>query len=122
MTCGVRSSGGRHGHAYKGWTRDQAIEFFVDNAPRGLDIVNEIDRYISWPGQALAYKVGQLSISSLREKATKALGADFDLRRFHDRLLSQGAIPLSLLETLIADWIESERERLAEETSLLSSD
>ena len=111
------------GMHYKGWTRDQAIEFFIDNAPRKrLDIVNEIDRYISWPGQALAYKVGQLSISSLREKATKALGADFDLRRFHDRLLSQGAIPLSLLETLIADWIESERERLAEETSLLSSD
>ena len=105
------------GMHYKGWTRDQAIEFFTDNAPRKrLDIVNEIDRYISWPGQALAYKVGQLSISSLREKATKALGAEFDLRRFHDRLLSQGAIPLSLLETLIADWIESERERLAEET------
>ena len=105
------------GMHYKGWTRDQAIEFFIDNAPRKqLDIVNEIDRYISWPGQALAYKVGQLSISSLREKATKALGAEFDLRRFHDRLLSQGAIPLSLLETLIADWIESERERLAEET------
>ena len=82
------------GMHYKGWTRDQAIEFFIDNA----------------------YKVGQLSISSLREKATKALGAEFDLRRFHDRLLSQGAIPLSLLETLIADWIESERERLAEET------
>ena len=111
------------GMHYKGWSRDQAIEFFVDNAPKSrLDIVNEIDRYISWPGQALAYKVGQLTISSLREKATKALGADFDLRRFHDRLLSQGAIPLSLLEELIADWIESERGRLAEEASLVLSD
>jgi len=103
------------GMHYKDWTREQAIRFFMENAPRKeLDIVNEIDRYISWPGQALAYKVGQLKMWSLRERASAELGARFDLKRFHDRMLSQGAIPLSLLETLMLDWIEEEKARTAE--------
>jgi uncharacterized protein (DUF885 family) len=103
------------GMHYKDWTREQAIRFFMENAPRKeLDVVNEIDRYISWPGQALAYKVGQLKMWSLRERASAELGARFDLKRFHDRMLSQGAIPLSLLETLMLDWIEEEKARTAE--------
>ena len=98
------------GMHYKGWTRDEAIQYFVGNAPRKkLDIVNEIDRYISWPGQALAYKIGQLKILELRAMAQSQLGEAFDLRRFHDRLLSQGAIPLSLLEETIGQWVASER-------------
>jgi prolyl oligopeptidase len=98
------------GMHYKGWTRDEAIQYFVGNAPRKkLDIVNEIDRYISWPGQALAYKIGQLKILELRAMAQSQLGEAFDLRRFHDRLLSQGAIPLSLLEETIDQWVASER-------------
>jgi len=98
------------GMHYKGWTRDEAIQYFVGNAPRKkLDIVNEIDRYISWPGQALAYKIGQLKILELRAMAQSQLGEGFDLRRFHDRLLSQGAIPLSLLEETIDQWVASER-------------
>ena len=98
------------GMHYKGWTRDEAIQYFVGNAPRKkLDIVNEIDRYISWPGQALAYKIGQLKILELRAMAQSQLGEAFDLRRFHDRLLSQGAIPLSLLEEAIDQWVVSER-------------
>ena len=98
------------GMHYKGWTRDEAIQYFVGNAPRKkLDIVNEIDRYISWPGQALAYKIGQLKILELRAMAQLQLGEAFDLRRFHDRLLSQGAIPLSLLEETIDQWVASER-------------
>ncbi len=100
------------GMHYKGWSRDRAIQFFIDNAPRKkLDIVNEIDRYISWPGQALAYKLGQLKMWELREKASAELGENFDLRRFHDRMLENGAIPLSLLERVMNDWIEAEKAR-----------
>jgi len=97
------------GMHYKGWSRDEAIAYFERNAPRKkLDIINEIDRYISWPGQALAYKIGQLKMLALRDKASSQLGDRFDLKRFHDRMLSQGAIPLSLLEITMDQWIESE--------------
>lgn len=97
------------GMHYKGWSRDEAIAYFESNAPRKkLDIINEIDRYISWPGQALAYKIGQLKMLALRDKASSQLGDRFDLKRFHDRMLSQGAIPLSLLEITMDQWIESE--------------
>ena len=100
---------------YKGWSRQKAIDYFVDNAPRKkLDIVNEVDRYISWPGQALAYKLGQLKMLELRDKASKTLGDDFDLRRFHDRMLENGAIPLSILETTMNNWIASEQKLMNE--------
>ena len=89
-----------------GWSRQQAIDFFKTNAPKSeLDITNEIDRYIAWPGQALAYKVGQLKIVELRAAAQQALGSQFDIREFHDVVLSTGAVPLSVLDQTVRDWI-----------------
>jgi len=90
----------------QGWTRRQAIEYFMANAPKSeLDITNEIDRYIAWPGQALAYKVGQMKILELRATARQALGAKFDIREFHDVVLSTGAVPLSILERVVQQWL-----------------
>ena len=94
------------GMHYKGWTRQQAIDYFKDNAAKTeLDIINEIDRYISWPGQALAYKLGQLKFLELRAKAEEMLGSEFDLREFHDKVLENGAIPLSTLEAVVNEWL-----------------
>lgn len=94
---------------YKGWTRQQAIDFFKDNAAKTEhDIVNEIDRYISMPGQALAYKIGQLKMLTLRERAERQLGEDFDIRAFHDELLGAGALPLDLLEQRMDTWLASQ--------------
>jgi prolyl oligopeptidase len=91
---------------YKGWTRQQAIDFFKDNAAKAEhDIVNEIDRYIGNPGQALAYKIGQLKMLTLRERAKNQLGDDFDIRAFHDELLGAGALPLDLLEQRMDAWL-----------------
>jgi uncharacterized protein (DUF885 family) len=94
----------------KGWTRAQAIVYFKDNAAKTeQDIVNEIDRYINTPAQALAYKVGQLKISALRLRAQQALGARFDLRDFNDAVLATGSVPLAALETRIDTWIVEQR-------------
>ncbi len=94
----------------KGWTRQQAIDYFMENAAKTeADIVNEIDRYIAWPGQALAYKIGQLKILELRERAKAALGDDFDIRAFHDTILATGAVPLDILERTVDAWIEAQR-------------
>jgi uncharacterized protein (DUF885 family) len=94
----------------KGWSRQQAIEYFRDNAAKTeTDIVNEVDRYISWPGQALAYKVGQLRIRALRAAAEQELGARFDVRAFHDALLASGALPLDVLERQMRAWIEQQK-------------
>ncbi|MEL6213673.1 MAG: DUF885 domain-containing protein, partial [Pseudomonadota bacterium] len=83
----------------KGWSRQEAIDFMLENtALSAHNVEAEVDRYITWPGQALAYKIGQLKIKELRAKSEKALGADFDLRRFHDAVLENGAVPLSVLE------------------------
>ena len=102
------------GMHYKGWSRQQAIDFFKANAAKTeLDIVNEIDRYISWPGQALAYKIGQLKMLELRAKAEQALGPRFDIRRFHDALLAGGALPLEVLETRMNRWLTEELRRSA---------
>jgi uncharacterized protein (DUF885 family) len=96
----------------KGWTRQQAIDFFMDNAAKTeLDIVNEIDRYIGNPGQALAYKIGQLKILELRTEAEQALGDDFDIRAFHDHLLGAGALPLDVLESRMDRWLDEQTAR-----------
>jgi uncharacterized protein (DUF885 family) len=94
-----------------GWTRQQAIDYFMDNAAKTeTDVVNEIDRYIAWPGQALAYKIGQLKILELRERAKAALGDRFDIRAFHDTNLATGAVPLEIVERTIDAWIEAQRQ------------
>ncbi|MGE0495392.1 MAG: DUF885 family protein [Vulcanimicrobiota bacterium] len=93
----------------KGWTRQQAIDFFLENtAKTKLDIVNEVDRYIAWPGQALAYKIGQLKIRELRTRAEKELGPRFDLRAFHDVVLGQGAVSLKVLEQQVDAWVSGQ--------------
>ena len=93
----------------KGWTRQQAIDFFRENTGKtDQDITVEVDRYIVWPGQALAYKLGQMRIRELRASAEKQLGPNFDIRSFHDAVLQQGAVPLDLLETHINQWIASQ--------------
>ena len=93
----------------KGWTRDQAIEYMLDNSAMGkTDATAEVERYIAIPGQALAYKIGQLKILELRAKAEQALGARFDIRAFHEQVLGTGALPLGVLERKIDDWIAAQ--------------
>jgi len=92
-----------------GWTREQAIKFFRDNTGKtDQDITVEVDRYIVWPGQALAYKLGQLKIRELRTHAEQRLGAKFNVRTFHDAVLEQGAMPLSLLEPQVKRWTDAQ--------------
>ena len=96
----------------KGWTKEQAVAFMKDNtALTDKNIDSEVNRYISNPGQALAYKLGELKIRELRAKAEKELGGKFDLRRFHDAVIGQGAVPLDTLEAQINAWIAAERAR-----------
>lgn len=94
----------------KGWTREQAIQYSLDNeAESEASIISEIERYMANPGQALSYKIGQLKIRELREKAKKALGDKFDIREFHNQVLETGCIPLALLENKIDAWIEKNK-------------
>jgi uncharacterized protein (DUF885 family) len=94
----------------KGWTRDRTIQYILDNSSRGRsNATAETERYIAIPGQALAYKIGQLKISELRARAEKALGSRFDIREFHAQVLMTGALPLAVLEKKIDDWIASKR-------------
>jgi uncharacterized protein (DUF885 family) len=94
----------------KGWSREQALKFLMETTMAGESgAALEIDRYIAWPGQALAYKIGQLKISAIRQKAEKALGSKFDIRTFHDHLLKDGALPLDLLEAKMDAWISNRR-------------
>jgi uncharacterized protein (DUF885 family) len=98
------------GFHYKHWSRDQVVQFFHDHsAIDEVEVQSETDRYIVWPGQALAYKIGQLKILELRERAKKELGAKFDIRKFHDEVLGAGALPLDVLEQRIDGWIAAEK-------------
>jgi len=94
----------------KKWSRDQVVQFFHDHsAIDEVDVQSETDRYIAWPGQALAYKIGQLKILELRDRANKALRARFDIRAFHDEILGAGALPLDILDQRIDRWIASRK-------------
>lgn len=93
-----------------GWTRRQAIDYMADNTALSLhNIAAEVDRYITWPGQALAYKLGELKIRELRARAERELGSRFDLREFHDMVLGSGAVPLAILERNVEEWIARDR-------------
>jgi uncharacterized protein (DUF885 family) len=90
----------------QGWSRERAIDYFLENAAKTkLDVTNEIDRYVTNPGQALAYKIGQLKLRDLRERAQRRLGARFDLRDFHQVVLEEGALPLDVLERRVEAWL-----------------
>jgi len=95
----------------KGWTRQQALDYYRSKMPStDVDSQIEIDRYITWPGQALAYKVGQLKFRELRDRATKALGDKFDVRTFHDVVLGQGSVPMEVLEKIVDRWIQTQKK------------
>ena len=92
---------------YKNWSRQDAIDLFLENTAKSkLDIENEVNRYIAWPGQALAYKIGQLKILELRNKAEKKLGDKYDIKDFHNEVLRRGSLPLDILEFYINEWID----------------
>ncbi|MDN4037758.1 DUF885 family protein [Massilia sp. YIM B02443] len=95
----------------KGWTREQAIAYFRDNVPQDeVTAVQEVERYIAIPGQALSYKIGELKLRELRTRAEKTLGKDFDLRAFHNEVLSHGAVPLDVLEAATDRWIAAQKK------------
>jgi uncharacterized protein (DUF885 family) len=97
----------------KGWTRQQVIDYMHANDVNDAVAQTETDRYIAWPGQALAYKMGQLTILKLRERAKEKLGARFDIKAFHDEILNGGAMPLDLLEMRVNHWIDAQMPQSA---------
>lgn len=102
------------GMHYLGWSRQQAIDYFVANTGKQEhDIVVEVDRYIVWPGQALAYKIGELKIKELRAYAESELGGAFDIRAFHDVVLGNGALPLDVLEIQVHEWVDGLKAAMA---------
>lgn len=93
-----------------GWTRDRAIRFMLDNtALTEPEVVAQIDRYITWPAQATSYKIGEIRIRALRERAESELGARFDIRRFHDTVIGNGSVPIAVLEEIVDEWVAAER-------------
>lgn len=95
----------------KGWSRQEAIDFLSENTALSIhECTTEIDRYIGWPGQAVSYKIGELTIRRLRAKAEDELGEQFDLRAFHDLLLSNGSVPLFILEGMVNDWVAEKKQ------------
>ncbi len=97
------------GMHHKGWTREQAIQYSLDNEPTTeATAIQEVERYIAMPGQALSYKVGELKIMEIRRKAEKALGSRFDVRAFHDQVLKDGAMPLAIFEAKLDTWIKNQ--------------
>ncbi len=95
---------------YKHWTREQVVQYFHDHSSEDEpNVQSETNRYISWPGQALSYKMGQLQILDLRARAQKELGSKFDIREFHDTIIDSGALPLDVLETQVNDWIAQKK-------------
>ena len=97
---------------YMGWTRDEAVAFLADNSALSIHEVNtEINRYITWPGQALAYKMGEITIKNLREKAETELGEEFNIKEFHDVILSKGTVTMQILEEIVDRYIESKMNR-----------
>jgi uncharacterized protein (DUF885 family) len=102
----------------KHWTRDQMVQYFHDHtAMDDITIQEEVDRYIAWPGQALAYDIGRLKILELRAEAQKALGKNFDLRAFHDEVLDSGALPLDILQQRVEAWIKQQQQKSAGQTT-----
>jgi uncharacterized protein (DUF885 family) len=96
-----------------GWSRQEAVDFMLENTALSVAEINkEIDRYITWPAQALSYKIGELKIRELRMRAETELGSSFDIRRFHDMVVGNGSLPIAVLEDLVADWIARERRIL----------
>ncbi len=95
---------------YKHWTREQVVQYFHDHTSEDEpNVQSETNRYISWPGQALSYKMGQLEILDLRARAQKELGSKFDIRQFHDEILDSGALPLDVLEEQVDEWIAQKK-------------
>ena len=92
-----------------GWERQRAIDFMAEHTSSTLlNIANEVDRYIAWPGQALAYKIGEMKIRELRSRAEQQLGPQFNVRAFHDAVLLGGAVPLDVLENRVQEWIDNQ--------------
>ncbi|MGZ5494592.1 MAG: DUF885 domain-containing protein, partial [Thermoanaerobaculia bacterium] len=95
----------------EGWTRQRAIDYFTENAALSPErVANEVDRYLSLPGQALSYMIGQLKIQELRKRAGQALGPRFDVRRFHNMMLDSGQLPLDVLEREVDEWVAASRK------------
>ena len=93
-----------------GWSRQQAIDYLMESSALTLtEVTDEVDRYITWPAQALSYKIGELRIKALRKKAESELGADFDIRAFHDVVVGSGSLAIAVLEEIVDEWIAEQQ-------------